>query len=473
MKKNREIVSQQVSLTDWYTSIVEKAELIHYSSIKGFMSFLPRGWAIWELIQQHLNYKFKQLGIKNVAMPSLFPYSDLLLESKHVEGFKPELFLVTNKGDDVLTDPYVLRPTSEVAFCKLWSETLQNYNQLPMLYNQWCSVFRVEKNTRPFLRNSEFHWQEMHGAFGDEKTCQQMVVALHETYAWLINEVLMIPTLTGLKSPNERFAGALQTYTLETIMPDGQALQSATSHHLGQNFAKAFDIKFQTKENKYEHVHTMSAGMSTRIIGGLIMSHGDDNGLVLPFNIAPDQIVIATLPNTDATVNEAINQIKMTLAQKYRVSVDNSNASLGSKLSKQEVYGTPLTIVIGPKDLAENKVVLKWRNSFEKVSVSLNDLLTTIASGSQAYDRQLYDKVKQRYEQQIVQVKNYDEFKAALNDKKIILAPWAGNENDEVKLKQETGATARCIYQNIHQENLKCFFTNQPAKFLIYFGRSY
>ena len=473
MKKNREIVSQNVSLSDWYTSIIEKAELIHYSSIKGFMSFLPRGWSIWEQIQQHLNKRFYELKIKNVALPSLLPYSDLLLEANHVEGFNPELFLIEHKNGNKLSDPYVLRPTSEVVFCKLWSETLQNYSQLPLLYNQWCNAFRVEKSTRPFLRNSEFHWQEMHGAFANESECYLMVKKIHEIYAWLINDVLMIPTLSGLKSNNERFAGALETYTLETIMPDGQALQSATSHNLGQNFSKPFNIKYQTKNNTYDFVYTMSAGLSTRIIGGLIMSHGDDNGLVLPFGIAPTQIMILTLfANNNPEVLEVANNLYNELKEKYRVEIDNSSNSLGHKISQQEVYGTPLLIIIGANEIKNNSVMVKWRNSSDKNIISIPILFETIASKIENYNQSLYAKVKQRYQEQIVKVKNFNEFKENLDNNKVILTGWSGSDNDEIEIKTLTGATIRCI-TNLPVENEKCFFTNKPAKCLVYFARSY
>lgn len=473
MKKNRDIISQEISLSDWYTSVIENAKLIHYSSIKGFMTLLPRGWAIWNLIQKELNNLFEKLHIQNVALPTLFPYSYLFLEAKHVEGFKPELFLVKNKGDEVLKDPYVLRPTSEIVFCKLWSEILHTYSQLPMLYNQWCNVFRVEKNTRPFLRNSEFYWQEMHGAFADQDSCIDMVKKMHDVYNFVINNVLMIPTLSGLKTPNETFAGALQTYTLETIMPDGQALQSATSHNLDQNFAKAFNIKFQSKENKYEYVYTMSAGMSTRIIGSLIMSHGDDNGLVLPFKVAPIQIEIITLMKKNSyEITEIAKKIKSELDLKYRVSIDDSKYSLGYKINKYEIYGVPLLIIIGPNDIKNNKVTIKWRNSIEKINVDINELTSLIDSSINDYDKQLYDAVKKRYEQQIVIVNDFKNFKLQLDNKKVILVPWSGNDEDEKKIKELTNATIRCIISKpINDE--KCFYTKKPAKNWVYFARAY
>ncbi|WP_036448913.1 proline--tRNA ligase [Mycoplasmoides pirum] len=473
MKKNYEIVSQQTSLSDWYTSVVEKAELIHYSSIKGFMSFLPRGWGIWEQIQKQLNLFFKELNIVNVALPSLFPYSDLLLEANHVEGFKPELFLIQSKGYENLQEPYVLRPTSEVAFCKLWSEILQNYNQLPLLYNQWCSVFRVEKNTRPFLRNSEFYWQEMHGAFIDEKSCKLMVDKVHNVYKKLINEILMIPTLNGLKSPNERFAGAITTHTLETIMPDGQALQSATTHNLGQNFSKAFNIKFQNSNNTYDLVHTMSAGLSTRIIGALIMSHGDDNGLVLPFKVAPVQIVILTLmANKNPQIIEKANEILNSLKDCYRVQIDSSNNSIGFKINQQEIYGTPVVIILGPNDLKNNEVVIKWRNNVKKISLKINEVKSHIDENISSYDQNLYDKVLIRYENQITKVYDFESFKKELNNQKVLLAPWNGSDNDEQEIKKMTGATIRCIV-DLPINNEICVFTKQPAKSWVYFARAY
>lgn len=474
-QKNREIISKDKSISDWYTSIVEKAGLIHYSNIKGFMSFLPYGWAIWEKIQSHLNFAFKKEKIKNVALPSLFPYSDLVLESSHVKGFKPELFLIEHKGKEILNDPYVLRPTSEAAFCKLWNQTLRTYQQLPLLYNQWCSVFRVEKNTRPFLRNSEFYWQEMHGAFSNDQDCQKMVDKIIEIYSWLINKILMIPTISGKKTVNEKFAGAEETYTLETIMPDGQALQSATSHNLGQNFAKAFDIKFQGKNNAFEMAHTMSAGLSTRIIGGLIMTHGDDNGLVLPFNIAPIQIMLIPMfAQKNKDVLKITKQIAAELKE-YEVEIDeNDNNSLGSKIADNEIRGIPFQIIIGPKDLENNKATIIVRNDTKnKHQVEFSKIASWIADKSKEYDEALYLKAKERYQNQIVIIDNQKDFINALNNQKVILAPWAGNENDEASLKKTTGATARCISIEKQITNEKCFFTNKKAKHWVYFARAY
>ncbi|WP_027119538.1 proline--tRNA ligase [[Mycoplasma] testudinis] len=476
MKKNLAITSRATSFSDWYTNIVEAAQLIHYSGIKGFMTFLPRGWAIWEQIQKYMNQKFKTLKIQNVALPSLFPYSDLIKEKHHVQGFNPELFLISQKGDEKLGDPYVLRPTSEVAFCELWSETLQTYQQLPFLYNQWCSVFRVEKSTRPFLRNSEFHWQEVHCAFADEQSCLEMVKAMNDAYSWLINEILMMYPLAGEKTPNERFAGALNTYTLETIMPDGQALQSSTSHHLGQNFAQAFDIKFQNKDNKYSHVYTMSAGISTRIIGALIMSHSDDNGLVLPFKIAPEQIVIIPLlADKNPDILKAANLLYEQLVQQdYRVIIDNTNASMGSRLATHEVNGVPFSIVIGPNDLKTKTLTIKIRNQAEKINVAIDELNKWLKNSIQTYDQQLYEASKSRTQQAIVKISTYEQFEQAIKDKKVVLAPWFEDPEAEAQLKTKTGATARCINLKLKvSDEDKCFYSGKKATNWVYFARAY
>lgn len=477
MIKNQAIVTRAESFSDWYTSIVEAAQLIHYSKIKGFMTFLPRGWAIWEQIQKYLSYKFKELKIQNIALPSLFLYSDFLREKNHVTGFNPELFLITQKGDDQLEDPYVLRPTSEVAFCQLWSETLRTYNQLPFLYNQWCSVFRVEKNTRPFLRNTEFFWHEVHCAFADSNRCNDMVQRMWEVYNWLINDILMMATIKGVKTANERFAGAIDTYTLETIMPDGQALQSSTVHYFGQNFAKTFDVKFQTKNNDFAYVHTMSAGLSTRIIGAMIMSHSDDHGLVLPFKIAPEQIVIIPLlANKNSEILVYAKQIfnKLSNHDQYRILIDESNDSLGAKLSHHETHGVPFVIIVGPNDLTKQTITIKIRTKSEKIQIQNSELINWMKINVNKFDQELYETSQIRLEQTIVKAKTYSEFEQAIKNKKIALSPWHDDVNAENDLKAKTGITTRCIKQDeIINENEKCFYSNKKATHWIYFARAY
>lgn len=475
MKTNRTIVSRQTSFTDWYTSIVERAELVHYSPIKGLMTFLPRGWALWEQIQAWLNAGFARLGVKNIALPSLFLQSDLQREKTHVAGFAPETFVVSQVGANQLTDPYVLRPTSETAVCRLWSEILQTYSQLPLLFNQWCSVFRVEKNTRPFLRNAEFHWQEAHGAYPDANSCLQAVENFDQLYANLMQDVLMIPVLRGQKTANERFAGGLATFTLEAIMPDGQCLQSATSHYLGQNFAQAFDIRFQDRDNTYKTPHTMSAGMSTRIIGALIMTHSDDAGLVLPFHVAPEQIaLIPLMAHKEPKVAALVAELSAKLKARWRVWDNFPGNSLGSSLAAVEIAGVPLAIIVGPDDVQTGTLTLKWRTQQSKTKIPVDDLLTYINKNAPLFDQQLYDVAWQRMQTQIVQVATREQLIEAINNNKVALAPWAGSEAEEVALKQTTRITARCIKGPIDPtKDVKCFFTGKQATHYVYFGRAY
>ncbi len=470
---NSKIVPLEKDFAKWYTSVIESAKLVSYSSIKGTMIYRPNGWAIWTNIQKELDRRFAKIGISNVQLPLFIKYSEFNKEKEHVEGFAPEVFMVTKKGKEDLVDPYVIRPTSEVLFCNYFKSITNSYRDLPVKVNQWCSVFRAEKNTKPFLRTSEFYWTEMHTIHAYQKEAEDHALLCINLYKDFVENFLCIPTLMGEKTEGERFAGAVHTYTIETVMKDGQALQAGTSHYLGQNFSKTYDIKFTNKENKLENVYQTSVGLSTRIIGAIIMSHADNDGLVLPFGIAPTQIALIPVSfEKSPEVLAKINELNKTLSQQYRTFVDDSNNSFGFKISEQEISGTPISIILGPKDLANNKATVILRNSLQKMEISLDKLFNDLPSIISDYQQSLFSNAKNRLDQSIVEVNSYDELVSAVNNKKIALAPWGGTPEDERKLKlQSGGITPRCIKCSVSDRT--CFFTNKPAKYLVYFGRAY
>lgn len=466
------IISSKIDFSKWYTSILTEADLVDYGLVKGTVVFKPYAWKIWTNIQKELDKELKKLGVENCCFPLMIPYSEFKKESKHVEGFAPELFRISKIGDKELSDDLVVRPTSEISFCKYFSSNSKSYNDLPMKLNQWCNVFRVEKNTRPFLRTSEFFWQETHAIFETKKEAQQFALDFIHLYEKFLKEILCIPVIVGEKTEYERFAGASNTYTIEALMKDGQALQSGTSHFLGQNFSKNFDIKYQTKNNNFDYVYQTSHGVSTRLIGALIMTHSDDSGLVLPSKIAPYQIVVITddLKHFNAFLKPKLDQI-----ENIEYKLDSSNKSLGVRIAKYEVMGVPLQLIIGKKEILENKVTVYNRVLKEKVSISLDELEKDwIYNTLSNLDRKLYNDALIFLNNSIVEVNNIEEFKKAIDDKKMVLAYWAGNEEDEKKLKELTQATTRCIcWTKKNDKNRKCFFSNKPNAKLVYFARSY
>jgi len=469
--KNKNIVARNVNFADWYTSVIKEAKLIEYGPVKGTMFYLPNGWALWNMIQNEMNKEYAKIGVKNIQLPLFIKASDFTKEKEHVEGFAPELFTVSTNKKDALADPVVLRPTSEITFCQCFKSQLRSFNDLPLLYNQWCAVYRVEKNTRPFLRNCEFHWQELHTAHESAQEAKQMALKELAIYQHLLENVLCIPVLAGEKTANERFAGAVNTYTLESMMQDGQALQSCTAHFLGQNFAKAYDVKYQTKDNKFDYVYQTSAGISTRIIGGIIMSHSDDNGLVLPFTIAPTQIAILGV-KPDVKVMEYTTKINKMLMDKYRVVLDNTDKGFGFKINTYQTQGVPYCIIAGSQEADANEVTIVRRDSEEKIKVKLVDLVAYLEANSVDYNLALYTKAKARLDANIVEVDNINDFKKALEEKKFILAYFDDSVENEKKLKELTGATARVIKDD-KVKGKKCFFTNKPATHRIYFARAY
>ncbi|MDC4163513.1 proline--tRNA ligase [Mycoplasma bradburyae] len=465
--------SKEANISDWYTEVISKGDLIHYSNIKGFMSFLPNGWKIWQQIRQELTREFEKRGILELCLPSLISHNDFLLEKKHLEGFAPELFLVTKTSNE--NEKYVLKPTSEISFCNLWRETLRNYRQLPIKHNQWTSVFRVEKNTRPFLRNSEFFWHEIHSCFETEEQSNDFALNIWNLYQDFIKNVLCIPLVAGEKTEVEKFAGAKTTYTVETIMPDGQALQSATSHNLSQNFSKAFDIKYQTKNNDYQHVYTMSAGISTRIIGAIIMTHGDDDGLVFPTTVAPYHISLNCIfDNTNEELLSKLNELNEKLSKKYRVHLDLSKDSTGEKIKNSQQRGDCCILMMGPNDLKKNEIVFMDRISKQKQFISLDNLDKIIEDLFGSFDKKLYEKAQAVFETKVDTAKTFDEFKEKIESGKFVKVYYCDEEQYEKEIKEKTKASSRCIIKRLDDKtNEKCFISNKQAKVEIYFARSY
>lgn len=470
MFKLEKIVKRDENFADWYTSIINNAQLIMYGSIKGTVIFQPNGWAIWEAIQNITNKYFSNVGVKNVALPMLIPLDDFAKEKNHLDGFAPECFYVTKVGEKELENPYIIRPTSEILFCKYFKHITQSYKSLPSKLNQWCSVMRAEKTTRPFLRNSEFHWQELHAVFSTQEECVEFTKQILDIYEKIAIDHLCLPVIKGEKTIGERFAGADQTFTIESLMQDGQMLQCGTSHNLGNNFAKIYDIKFQNKNNQYELVHQMSAGISTRLIGGIIMVHSDDNGLVLPPDIAPVQIRVNVLNlKKEPELEKYMTEIKNKLAN-YRVEFDISDSGLGFKLSNGEIIGTPIQLVLGREAIQNQELILIRRDNLEKTTIKLSDLEKVIKHELSTYKQNIYTKAKNKLDQSIVDVKSIDELKTVLAQNKIARVNWAGDQADELKIKELTGATPRVIIG--HQKGV-CFYTNKPSNDIVIFGRAY
>ena len=464
------ITSRDVDFSQWYTDLCLKAELMDYSTTQGFIIYRPLGYGIWENIQSYLNIAFKKTGHENVYMPLLIPESLFQKEKDHVSGFAPETAMVTTTGVENLSERLIIRPTSEVLFGTHYSKIVKSYRDLPKMYNQWCSVVRWEKTTRPFLRGKEFLWQEGHTVHATAKEAKKETLSMLKVYEKLGKDLLAIPFVTGRKTDKEKFAGALETYAIEALMHDGQALQSGTSHYFGNEFAQAFDIKFLNEKNELEYAFQTSWGVSTRLIGAIIMVHGDDNGLVLPPYVAPTQVVIVPIrPNEEVT--KAVNLIKKKLSKNFRVLVDDSDKSPGWKFSEHEMKGVPLRIEIGPRDLENGTVQATFRHNYEKTTVEINDLTSFVKKGLKTMHETMYEKALLATTSRTYEAKTYDEFKAYLKQGGYIKMSISG-EDAEIQIKEETGATARVILTGKHlTEN--CAVTGNKAKQTILFARAY
>lgn len=458
----------------WYTDVVKKAELVDYSSVKGCMIVRPYGYAIWENIQSYLDKKFKETGHENVYMPMLIPESLLQREKDHVEGFAPEVAWVTHGGNEKLAERLVVRPTSETLFCDHYSKIVQSYNDLPKKYNQWCSVVRWEKTTRPFLRTTEFLWQEGHTVHATAEEAQEETLLMLDTYAKMCEEFLAIPVIKGQKTEKEKFSGAHSTYTIESLMHDGKALQSGTSHNFGTGFAKAFDIKFADKDSEMKYAHQTSWGVTTRLIGAIIMVHGDSSGLVLPPKVAPTQVVIIPIAAHKEGVIEKANELQARLATVARVKCDTSDKTPGWKFSEYEMKGIPVRVEIGPKDIENHQAVLVRRDTREKIVVSLDELEIKVAELLEDIQRHLYEKALAKREAMTYTAKTMDELKEnAQNRPGFTKAMWCMNQACEDKIKEEVGFTSRCIPFVQEEISQTCVCCGKKAKTMVYWAKAY
>ena len=474
-KKNDAITAMEDDFAQWYTDVCRKAELMDYSSVKGFIIYRPYSYAMWEAIQQYMDKRFKETGHENVYMPMLIPQSLLQKESDHVEGFAPECAIVTKGGLDDLEENLIIRPTSETLFCEHYAKIVNSYRDLPKLYNQWCSVVRWEKTTRPFLRSREFLWQEGHTAHATAEEAEARTQQMLNVYADFCEQVLAIPVVKGRKTDKEKFAGAEATYTIEALMHDGKALQSGTSHNFGDGFAKAFGIQYTDKDNKLKYVHQTSWGMTTRLIGALIMVHGDDSGLVLPPKIAPVQVdVIPIMQNKDGVLDKAYEVKEALVKAGLRVKVDDTDKKPGWKFSEQEMRGIPVRVEMGPRDIEAGQAIIVRRDTREKTTVAIESLAEEIKNILDKMQTEMLERARTHREAHTYVATNYDEFKDVVANKPgFVKAMWCGDQACEDKIKEETTATSRCM--PFEQEHLSdvCVCCGRPAKKMVYWGKAY
>lgn len=473
-KMVEEITSMEEDFAKWYTDVVKKAELIEYTSVKGCMVIRPYGYAIWENIQKELDREFKALGHENVCMPLFIPESLLNKEKDHVEGFAPEVAWITYGGNEKLEERLCVRPTSETLFCEHYKAIVHSYRDLPKLYNQWVSVVRWEKTTRPFLRSREFLWQEGHTIHATAEEAREETIRMLNVYADFCENYLAMPVVKGVKTEKERFAGAEDTYTIEALMHDGKALQSATSHYFGDGFARAFDIQFTDKDNKLKYPFQTSWGCTTRLIGAIIMTHGDNNGLVLPPKVAPIQVVVIPVAAHKPGVLEKAQELTDRLSKFCRVKIDTSDNSPGWKFAEYEMKGVPLRLEIGPKDIEKNQCVLVRRDNREKYFVSLDDLETEIPKLLDTVQDGLFQAALARRANMTYTAKTLEELKDIADNKPgFIKAMWCGDRACEEKLKEYAGVSSRCI--PFEQEHIAdtCVCCGKPADKMLYWGKAY
>ena len=471
MIKNDSITSRDVDFAKWYTDVVRMSHLASYSNTKGCIVIEPNGYAIWENMQQVLDKKFKETGHKNVSMPMLIPENLVKKESDLIEGFAPEVAWVTEGGSKKLDERMCIRPTSETLFSDYYSTVVKSYRDLPLKYNQWCNVFRWEKETRPFLRSREFLWQEGHTIHETKEEAEKETKMILDIYKNFFEEYLAIPVITGRKTEKEKFAGAEYTLTIESLMYNGIALQSGTSHYFGQKFSKAYDIKFLNRENKYDYVYQTSWGVTTRMIGALIMVHSDDNGLVLPPKIAPIQVVVIPIGNTKDKAYEIYNKLK---DSDIRVEIDESEKTPGYKFAEAEVNGIPLRIEVGERDLKENKTTLSRRDNYEKIKVDINDdILEVVNTLLENIQNDLFEKAKKRRDDLTFVAHNLEEVEKIVNTQPgFIKAMWCGDVCCEEKMKELRGIKSRCIVDGEKIDDC-CVVCGKPAKELVIWGIQY
>ena len=474
-KMVEQITSMDVDFAQWYTDVVKKAELADYSGVKGCMVIRPYGYAIWENIQRIMDTEFKKLGHENVYMPMFIPESLLQREKDHVEGFAPECAWVTVGGQNTLPERLCVRPTSETLFCEHYRNVIHSYRDLPKLYNQWCNVVRWEKTTRPFLRTSEFLWQEGHTMHETEEEAREETRRMLQVYVDFYEKSLAIPVVRGRKTEKEKFAGAEETYTVEPMMHNGFALQGGTSHYFGDGFARAFDITYTARDNTVKYPHQTSWGASTRMIGAIIMCHGDDNGLILPPAVAPIQVAIIPVAQHKEGVLEACRALRDRLGADFRVKLDESENSAGWKFAQYEMKGVPVRIEIGPRDIENNQCVIVTRHNREKTVVSLDNLNEAVAQKLKEVHDGMYQKALENRERRTYACKTMDEIVKTLEEKGdgFVKAMWCGSEECEDKVKEMTGVGSRCIPFAQEQISDVCVCCGKPAKKMVYWGKAY
>lgn len=478
MNKLEKITPLEQDFAKWYTDVVKQGQLIAYGPAKGTLVFKPNSYGIWELIQENLNKIFKQKGIQNVYLPLLIPQKLFELEKEHVNGFNPELATVTRVGDRELSEKFYIRPTSEVLFANLFKNSIESYKDLPIVYNQWANVLRWEKTTNPFLRSREFLWQEGHTCHSNALEARKLTREMIKVYAKFLKKYLAIPVVIGKKTSHEKFAGACSTYTIEAMMKDGRALQAGTSHYLAQNFSKPYEIIFKNQDNEYINVFQTSWGVSTRLLGAIIMTHGDNHGIVIPPRVAPTQIDILELfADKSEEVKEISKKLSKELSKKWRVRVDSTNKNPGFKAANSEIQGTPLRIEIGPRDLENKNVTIVRRDTLEKITVKIKDVKDLVGTLLDDIHENLYESALKRLNENSVTVFTYDDFKKEISNGKFVTAPFCCLDEAEVRIKEETGASTRCIPLKLDkpEKNRKCIFDEckKETNRYVVFAKSY
>lgn len=472
--KNESITARSDDFAQWYTDVCKKAELMDYTSTKGFIVYRPYGYAIWEKIQEYLNKEFKKVGVENVYMPMVIPESLFEKEKEHVVGFAPETLIVTHGGSEKLEERLIVRPTSETLFCEHYAKIINSYRDLPKKYNQWCSVVRYEKTTRPFLRGSEFLWQEGHTMYEESEDARHDALTMLDIYDKLGKNLLAVPFVKGIKTDKEKFAGALETYSIEALMPDGKSLQCGTTHYFGDGFAKAFNVQYLGKDNKTHSPFQTSWGVSTRLIGAIIMVHGDDNGLVLPPNIAPIQVVIVPIQsNHPEVMKKAKEYFDILQNAGIRVKLDDSDKTPGWKFSEYEMKGVPLRLEIGPRDLAKGLFVLAKRNDGQKLTFNDNELLEATEKLLKDIHREMYQKAYRHLLNHIEEAHSLDELQKILDKGMYAKVMWCGERECEDKVKEMYQATARCIPFEQQEFRKICPICGKKAKKVVIFARAY
>ena len=476
MAKENQFVEQiadvNADFPQWYTDVVLKTKLVDYGPVKGTMVIRPYGYAIWENIQKEMNARFQKRGVENAYFPLLIPMSYFTKEAEHVEGFAPEVAVVTHAGGEELAEPLAIRPTSETIIGTMMAKWVQSYRDLPLKVNQWCNVMRWEKTTRPFLRTSEFLWQEGHTAHASQAEAEEETLAMLASYKEFAENCLAIPVLTGRKTEKEKFAGAVATYTMEAMMRDGKSLQAGTSHYLGQNFAKAFDIQYLGNEGVLQTAYTTSWGVSTRLIGAIIMTHGDERGLALPPVVAPIQCVIVPIAARKGGVIEKCEELKATLENAgIRVTLDASDNSPGWKFNEWEMKGVPVRIELGPRDIEAGKMLCARRDTLEKMEMPLENAAESIKELLNSVQKDMLESARKRRDERIVYADDMKGILAGVDAGNFVKAGWCGCRACEDKIKEETGATARVFAEG--EETEKCAVCGEKAKHVIIYARAY